>query len=298
MFFKKKLIIYFLLIMECKYCHSKENLKKCGQCQKIYYCSKNCQISDWKNHKAICKIRLERFLFKNYLETGWNGKINNNFEILYPLKFTDCNVDYIKSINTEYCLKHLTQNINYPCPILIRFNNSKIPWIFPDKELIIGDEYIQCSAKQLRKIPTVMTWINELLFLNKREKDIAIEKNIRWEFLFTLYEFSIQVGYNRIIDEFWDISPMLENTIKILHLSENENIIEKYIKILNNLQFKLDKNYKLNEINIKKSLINKFIQKYYDLFLKKYYDISSIKHCSTLGLSKSKISKNNTEIQF
>lgn len=45
----------------CNYCKSskpKKELKKCGKCKLIYYCSFACQIRDWNNtiepHKFIC----------------------------------------------------------------------------------------------------------------------------------------------------------------------------------------------------------------------------------------------------
>ena len=34
---------------------SKEGAKRCSKCKLQYYCSKECQQSDWKNHKAICR---------------------------------------------------------------------------------------------------------------------------------------------------------------------------------------------------------------------------------------------------
>jgi len=38
----------------CFNCGSRENLKKCSKCQNTYYCSKECQVSDWKEHKKTC----------------------------------------------------------------------------------------------------------------------------------------------------------------------------------------------------------------------------------------------------
>lgn len=32
-----------------------KELKKCGRCKKIYYCSIECQKADWKEHKKNCK---------------------------------------------------------------------------------------------------------------------------------------------------------------------------------------------------------------------------------------------------
>lgn len=44
--------------MLCKNCRKKEDPKerfmKCGKCKLVTYCSKNCQIIDWKKHKLEC----------------------------------------------------------------------------------------------------------------------------------------------------------------------------------------------------------------------------------------------------
>lgn len=37
----------------CKICGSTSQIKVC-KCQKVYYCSKNCQKIDWKTHKSEC----------------------------------------------------------------------------------------------------------------------------------------------------------------------------------------------------------------------------------------------------
>jgi hypothetical protein len=39
---------------KCATC-GKEGRKKCSRCEKIYYCSKECQAKDWTKHKAVCK---------------------------------------------------------------------------------------------------------------------------------------------------------------------------------------------------------------------------------------------------
>jgi hypothetical protein len=38
----------------CQYCfESCDNLKKCSQCKNAFYCSKECQKEDWKEHQPI-----------------------------------------------------------------------------------------------------------------------------------------------------------------------------------------------------------------------------------------------------
>jgi hypothetical protein len=41
--------------MKCKVCSKKNNLKLCGNCKNVYYCSQECFDKDQKNHKKICK---------------------------------------------------------------------------------------------------------------------------------------------------------------------------------------------------------------------------------------------------
>jgi len=50
----------------CNVCGKEgDNLKKCGACKKVYYCSTDCQKHDWKHgHKAICK-KIKRLKKKN-----------------------------------------------------------------------------------------------------------------------------------------------------------------------------------------------------------------------------------------
>ena len=33
-----------------------EKLSKCGNCKKVYYCSKGCQLVDWQHHKSRCQV--------------------------------------------------------------------------------------------------------------------------------------------------------------------------------------------------------------------------------------------------
>ena len=51
------------LVSSCLVCQ-KTHADKCGICKIIRYCSKDCQLQDWKRHKRQCKAYLEQ----NYLE--------------------------------------------------------------------------------------------------------------------------------------------------------------------------------------------------------------------------------------
>lgn len=43
-------------IYECHVCKSQsyEKHKKCNKCKLVQYCSRECQMSDWENHKSNC----------------------------------------------------------------------------------------------------------------------------------------------------------------------------------------------------------------------------------------------------
>ena len=42
-------------MLTCACCPRQDRLKFCSKCRAVKYCSKECQISDWKAHKAICR---------------------------------------------------------------------------------------------------------------------------------------------------------------------------------------------------------------------------------------------------
>ncbi|RYH22711.1 zinc finger MYND domain-containing protein [archaeon] len=35
-------------------CPTAENLKACARCKAAFYCSKDCQVADWRHHKRSC----------------------------------------------------------------------------------------------------------------------------------------------------------------------------------------------------------------------------------------------------
>ncbi len=45
---------YTVCRSECQVCKSIHNLLRCKRCKRVYYCSKECQRSDWPAHRNNC----------------------------------------------------------------------------------------------------------------------------------------------------------------------------------------------------------------------------------------------------
>ena len=72
----------------CKVCGKKGKLV-CDKCQKVVYCSRNCQFNDWNVHKINCEskpksfiITKKKFYKKNEQAVVKKKEKNNNKSIL------------------------------------------------------------------------------------------------------------------------------------------------------------------------------------------------------------------------
>jgi uncharacterized paraquat-inducible protein A len=39
----------------CSFCEKPNPMNRCARCKQAMYCSKECQVSHWKDHKSHCK---------------------------------------------------------------------------------------------------------------------------------------------------------------------------------------------------------------------------------------------------
>lgn len=42
---------------QCEKCH-KSATKRCSKCKSVWYCSRDCQLNHWKDHKPICAVKV------------------------------------------------------------------------------------------------------------------------------------------------------------------------------------------------------------------------------------------------
>jgi hypothetical protein len=75
----------------CRHCDKDETqmdgakLMTCQRCKSVYYCSRECQVADWKSHKQICNHldsgNESRSAFKTYNTAMWAFVKSNYFDI-------------------------------------------------------------------------------------------------------------------------------------------------------------------------------------------------------------------------
>lgn len=124
---------------EFQNCIQKElspKLSLCGSCKSIAYCSKDCQKTDWNNHKTKClKLKSEREHLKSLDSVGnlpelarlnistiieSNANFNaNNIPQTEETKLNDLNTINSWSLHTRPCI--VTETIVYPIGIIINF---------------------------------------------------------------------------------------------------------------------------------------------------------------------------------
>ena len=75
----------------CRHCDKIETrdgaikLMKCQRCKETYYCSRECQVADWKRHKKMCKAistsTVSHSSMKTFQTTIWAFVTSNYFDI-------------------------------------------------------------------------------------------------------------------------------------------------------------------------------------------------------------------------
>ncbi len=69
----------------CLHCEVRGCDRKCSGCRSVTYCSKQCQVADWKKHKVICRTLLQitdEIALREQSKCGLNGSIHMFCEVL------------------------------------------------------------------------------------------------------------------------------------------------------------------------------------------------------------------------
>ena len=105
----------------CSYCWNGppySKLVRCGQCKRVWYCSKDCQKNDWSKHRAICPhLKSYPFLDRQEIEnySCWEDVFN-----------------FYRSLVTNTPLTHLI------CPILLKQRHCCICNITDNEKVILS----------------------------------------------------------------------------------------------------------------------------------------------------------------
>ncbi len=75
-------------IKECEYCNKQNgNLKICGNCKKVRYCSNMCQRQHLKLHKKVCvKLKAMDKVFETYNLEVVNKLVNDGINKVMEMK--------------------------------------------------------------------------------------------------------------------------------------------------------------------------------------------------------------------
>tara|TARA_Y100000817_G_scaffold303083_1_gene284684 strand:- start:792 stop:1874 length:1083 start_codon:yes stop_codon:yes gene_type:complete len=77
--------------MECQNCSKKGNLKTCGRCKSVQYCSPTCQKEHWKLHKSKCFIKnsIIHYCCDSYFNGAHGGVPRYDYQIslVFPQRF-------------------------------------------------------------------------------------------------------------------------------------------------------------------------------------------------------------------
>jgi hypothetical protein len=128
----------------------------CSGCSVMRYCSIGCQRDDWNKHKTECPL------------------------------IKDMPVRYCKFIRTA-CIEDvdeadlglfLRDNIvhKHLCPVVVKWSENLTKTIvFPNTINIIGGELVYVKKKYLKRIPHFDEWMEQYLFLNPEDRELAKE---------------------------------------------------------------------------------------------------------------------------
>ena len=113
----------------------KADLKTCSGCQSVQYCSRECQIEDWQNHKAFCKrMKKEIKTYKTTRDSRPSGTPKPAKPNPYPLH------NFVEKGDWKGLRKFLDDHPNYDVDEI----DQNSPEFMPPLLLACGQGQIEC----------------------------------------------------------------------------------------------------------------------------------------------------------
>ncbi|RPA85347.1 hypothetical protein BJ508DRAFT_303012 [Ascobolus immersus RN42] len=94
----------------CKVCEKSNNLMKCGRCNDVFYCSRECQKTDWKKHKVDCKPTEASRMPSNVKTAsikGANTRSANTFPILDTTNTITVPLSSLRPVNKPIRIRNI-----------------------------------------------------------------------------------------------------------------------------------------------------------------------------------------------
>lgn len=123
---------------KCLNCENDNATKKCNRCKSVWFCSKECQLAKWKEHKKECKP-----IEDTEVTEGYKNDISYKptEDLIWPsIKEKEDFYTKINSLQTSYKAKFLTALESYTLSInfLNKLFNTQIDYLYKN---IVNDKY-------------------------------------------------------------------------------------------------------------------------------------------------------------
>ncbi|KRX01979.1 hypothetical protein PPERSA_07624 [Pseudocohnilembus persalinus] len=86
---------------KCNKCQ-KEASKRCSRCKSVWYCSRECQIGDWPEHKAFCQVKTMELQQKQKEKEQQEKQLESNIDIKNIDKQKQPGIKELDTQNNDY----------------------------------------------------------------------------------------------------------------------------------------------------------------------------------------------------
>jgi len=161
--------------MECSACkRTFDALKRCSRCTFTLYCSKECQVAHWGEHKEMCKLAAPLFNEEASPVKGRTRAVaTSDFDHPMTLwEFPGATRDGFGPLDPNV----VQSNTSELCPMMVRTPNATLVLhMFPDTPMVLDRDFYPAAAA-LNRIPTIRRWLDEFLFLKPSDRATCIAR--------------------------------------------------------------------------------------------------------------------------